>query len=128
MSRIHVCDGVICCVAAPSRAVGAKDSGYNLEYKSINSSTNKNKSVKDVAVNMPNFAFKTGSSLLANMKKTTDVDLSMYKEGLRVVHKKFGHGLILKVEKEGEDLKLDIQFEKSGHKRLMAKFANLEII
>ena len=29
---------------------------------------------------------------------------------------------------EGNDLKLDIDFEKSGKKRLMAKFANLEIL
>ena len=27
-----------------------------------------------------------------------------------------------------EDLKVDINFEKVGHKRLMAKFAKLEII
>ena len=31
-------------------------------------------------------------------------------------------------EPEGEDLKVDINFDKAGHKRLMAKFANLEII
>ena len=29
---------------------------------------------------------------------------------------------------EDIDLKVDIQFEKFGHKRLMAKYANLEII
>ena len=32
------------------------------------------------------------------------------------------------VEPEGEDLKVDINFDKAGHKRLMAKYANLEII
>ena len=31
-------------------------------------------------------------------------------------------------EPEGEDLNVDIDFNKVGHKRLMAKFANLEII
>ena len=44
------------------------------------------------------------------------------------MHKKFGEGIIGKVEAEGEDLKVDIDFTKSGHKRLMAKFANLQII
>ena len=43
-------------------------------------------------------------------------------------HKKFGEGVITKAEPEGNDLKLDIDFEKSGKKRLMAKFANLEIL
>ena len=32
------------------------------------------------------------------------------------------------MEEEGDDYKLDIQFDKSGHKRLMAKFAGLQII
>ena len=32
------------------------------------------------------------------------------------------------VESEGDDLKVDIQFEKFGHKRLMANYAGLEII
>ena len=41
---------------------------------------------------------------------------------------RFGEGNISKIEPEGDDLKLDIQFDKVGHKRLMAKFANLEII
>ena len=54
--------------------------------------------------------------------------LSKYKEGQRIYHKRFGEGNISKIEPEGDDLKLDIQFDKVGHKRLMAKFANLEII
>ena len=41
---------------------------------------------------------------------------------------KFGEGVITKTEPEGDDLKVDIDFEKFGHKRLMAKFSNLEII
>ena len=54
--------------------------------------------------------------------------LSKYQAGVRVFHKKFGEGTINYVEQEGEDLKVDINFDKVGHKRLMAKFANLEII
>lgn len=57
-----------------------------------------------------------------------DVDLSKYKSGVKVYHKKFGEGIINSVETEGEDLKVDISFQKAGHKRLMAKFAGLEII
>ena len=48
--------------------------------------------------------------------------------GQTVYHKKFGEGIINYVEKEGDDLKVDINFDKVGHKRLMAKFANLQII
>jgi DNA helicase-2/ATP-dependent DNA helicase PcrA len=77
------------------------------------------------------FKFRTAESFLNNLGKTpkaADIDLSGYKSGVKVYHKKFGEGIINKVETEGEDLKVDIDFEKVGHKRLMAKFAGLEII
>ena len=78
------------------------------------------------------FAFRTAESFLSNLGKKSSsnnqVDLSKYEAGVRVYHKKFGEGTINKVEPEGEDLKVDINFDKVGHKRLMAKYANLEII
>ena len=77
------------------------------------------------------FQFRTADSFLQNLnkhKKGNDIDLSLYKSGVKVFHKKFGEGIINTVEAEGEDLKVDIDFEKAGHKRLMAKFAGLEII
>ena len=58
----------------------------------------------------------------------TSVDLSKYQVGQRVYHKKFGEGTITKLEQEGNDVKVDLEFDKAGHKRLMAKFAGLEII
>ena len=76
------------------------------------------------------FAFRTADSFLNNLNKSakTSVDLSVYEAGKRVYHKKFGEGTINYVEQEGDDLKVDITFEKSGHKRLMAKFAGLEVL
>ena len=73
---------------------------------------------------------RTAESFLSNLgnKGSKEIDLSQYGEGVRVFHKKFGEGTITKTEPEGEDLKVDINFDKVGHKRLMAKFANLEII
>ena len=108
---------------------GSKDSGNIKTYKidknepkvaAASSSTNNN-----------GFMFRTAESFLNNLTKKssgTNVDLSKYKEGVRIYHKKFGEGVISNVEPEGDDLKVDIQFDKVGHKRLMAKFAKLEII
>ena len=62
-----------------------------------------------------------------NTNTNSNIDISKYDVGVKVYHKKFGEGIIDKVEPEGEDLKVDINFDKVGHKRLMAKFANLEI-
>ena len=74
---------------------------------------------------------RSAESFLSGLEKSTSsesVDLSKYSAGVRVFHKKFGEGVITKTEPEGEDLKVDISFDKVGHKRLMAKFAKLEII
>lgn len=75
---------------------------------------------------------RTADSFLQNLNKpkqvAASIDLSKYVAGERVYHKKFGEGTINYVEPEGDDLKVDISFDKVGHKRLMAKFANLELI
>ena len=77
------------------------------------------------------FAFRSAESFLNNLGNAIspkNVDLSQYESGVRVFHKKFGEGTISNVEPEGDDLKVDITFDKVGNKRLMAKFAKLEII
>ena len=87
-----------------------------------------------VAASSVNKGFSFGRSAesflsgLANKSASKKVDLSQYGEGVKVYHKKFGEGIITNTEPEGDDLKVDISFDKVGHKRLMAKFANLEII
>ena len=74
-----------------------------------------------------NFQYRTAESFLNTLKnKNEEVDLSKYQVGQRVYHKKFGEGVITKLEREDDDLKVDLQFDKVGHKRLMAKFAGLE--
>ncbi len=74
------------------------------------------------------FKFRTAESFLNSLNKQNEIDISQYKEGQRVYHKRFGEGTIGNIEPEGNDLKVDINFDKAGHKRLMAKFAGLEII
>ena len=114
-----------------------KDSPYTWSYRNKNNATVKTYQVNEkepvmAAKNSSNFAFRTAESFLNNLGKKASpsktVDLSQYKAGVRVFHKKFGEGIINLIEPEGEDLKVDINFDKAGHKRLMAKFANLEII
>lgn len=114
-----------------------EDSTFSWSYGNKNDSTIKTSKVGDNSMigntksKVGGFAFKTADNFLNSINKassSTSVDLSQYKIGVSVYHKKFGEGVITGVEQEGEDLKLDINFEKSGHKRLMAKFASLEII
>ena len=80
---------------------------------------------------IPAYQFRTAESFLNSLNQkqaNKEVDVTQFQEGQRVYHKKFGEGTIQKLEEEGDDYKVDIQFDKSGHKRLMAKFAGLEII
>lgn len=74
------------------------------------------------------FNFRSAESFLKKVAANESVNLESFKVGTKVFHKKFGEGVITKTEPEDDDLKVDIDFEKAGSKRLMAKFANLEII
>ena len=119
-----------------------KDSGYSWTYGSKDNGNIKTYKITDkepimatksTNSNSSGILFgKTAESFLNSLGKKLSakntVDLSKYEAGVRVYHKKFGEGTINMVEPEGEDLKVDINFDKAGHKRLMAKYANLEII
>ncbi len=110
------------------------DSPFSWTYGSKNNGNIKSYKVdtgKVVASNNTGVFQRTAESFLSSLGKkpaNANVDLSKYEQGVKVYHKKFGEGIISSVEPENDDLKVDIQFDKFGHKRLMAKYANLEII
>ena len=127
-------------VSRSGKAFGSKsfgDSGFSWSYGNSNGNVKTTK-IGEVASSIG----KSASSGIASFGRTAEsflnglasksakkvVDLSVYDAGVKVYHKKFGEGVITKTEPEGDDLKVDIDFEKFGHKRLMAKFSNLEII
>ena len=119
-----------------------RDSGYKWEYGTSSkvktykldeeSSSYKKSAVAASGVKNANvgFQFRTAESFLNSITKrsNSESDISKYEEGQRVYHKRFGEGTIGKIEPEGDDYKLEIKFDKVGNKRLMAKFAGLEII
>ena len=106
------------------------DSKYNWSYGG-NSKVTTYKVDKSEFSEQPAFSFRTADSFLSELNKKKEVgsvDVSQYKVGQKIYHKKFGEGVITKLDPEGDDYKVDIEFDKVGHKRLMAKFAGLEII
>ena len=114
-----------------------RDTSYKWEYGtgSFNSNPLKTYNIENsqkigVAAKSSNgYAFRTAESFLNSLNKKQETDQTThYEAGQRVYHKKFGEGTINYVEEEGSDYKVDITFDKAGHKRLMAKFAGLEII
>lgn len=76
------------------------------------------------SINAPS-SFRTATFTEVSKPKVTDTN---YNVGDQVEHKKFGVGIITKIEKENDDFKLEIHFKGAGMKRLMAAFANLSKI
>ncbi len=70
-------------------------------------------------------SFKTVESFFEEKKVMKDID---FKVGDKVEHKKFGVGIVKKIEKENDDFKVEIKFENFGMKRLMAAYAELKIL
>ena len=48
--------------------------------------------------------------------------------GQRVLHTKFGEGVILNLEGNGSSMRIQVNFEKAGSKWLVASYANLQLI
>lgn len=110
------------------------DFGYRWSYgkgQTVKTYKMGEKDKKEIqSANDTTFQYRTAESFLSALKNnnSNQIDLSKYKVGQRVYHKKFGEGTITKLEEEGNDIKVDLEFDKVGHKRLMAKFAGLEIL
>ena len=105
------------------------------EYKKVETYiSNRNRVSENVERKVrPNVGI-TVDAFLKNLAGTTipqkaNVASEMkYKVGMEVKHKKFGIGVIENIEPEGDDFKLEIMFDNSGFKRLMANYTPLEII
>jgi DNA helicase-2/ATP-dependent DNA helicase PcrA len=50
------------------------------------------------------------------------------KRGSRVRHPTLGSGVVLELDGQGEDAKITVFFEKAGKRKLVARFANLELL
>jgi DNA helicase-2/ATP-dependent DNA helicase PcrA len=60
--------------------------------------------------------------------KTPEKDTLSYAAGMRVEHKTFGQGLIIKTIPMGNDAMLEIAFDSVGTKKIMAGYAKLKIL
>jgi DNA helicase-2/ATP-dependent DNA helicase PcrA len=55
-------------------------------------------------------------------------DAGSLRPGARVRHPLFGVGTVLRAEGSGDDLKLTVSFAGIGAKRLVARYAGLELL
>jgi DNA helicase-2/ATP-dependent DNA helicase PcrA len=50
------------------------------------------------------------------------------RRGSRVRHPTLGHGVVLELEGQGEDAKITVFFDRAGKRKLIARYANLEML
>ncbi len=66
-----------------------------------------------------------GYGASAGLRQTESAGLKL---GQRVLHKKFGEGIVLSLEGEGERARVEVRFESAGSKWLMQAIAKLDPI
>ncbi|MBL8195253.1 MAG: UvrD-helicase domain-containing protein [Blastocatellia bacterium] len=106
---------------------------FNKQEKDTGSTPNKNTN----RITIPEKTTKTEPSMMTGIdvyatQKLAPVSMSKpitgvttFKPGMRVKHPKYGEGLVLRREGEGEHAKLLISFPGFGQKKIQEKFANL---
>jgi DNA helicase-2/ATP-dependent DNA helicase PcrA len=61
-------------------------------------------------------------------QRFTDDSPGALRLGQRVRHQKFGDGVVLSVEGQGPNARIQVNFERQGTKWLMMGYANLESV
>lgn len=69
-----------------------------------------------------------GSSSIGNVSSGDYISVAEATMGRKVMHEKFGVGIIVSVQNSGDDKKLTIAFDKQGVKVLLLSFAKLKMI
>jgi DNA helicase II / ATP-dependent DNA helicase PcrA len=56
-----------------------------------------------------------------------DQSVTALKTGMRVRHPQFGVGTVVAIEEHNDDLKITVRFATVGVKKLLSKYAKLEL-
>ncbi|MBI2835372.1 MAG: UvrD-helicase domain-containing protein [Acidobacteria bacterium] len=72
--------------------------------------------------------FARESAESASAYEDEDQSLTTLRSGMRVLHPQFGVGMVLDVEPQRDDVKLTIRFQSVGRKKVLAKYARLEVV
>ena len=75
----------------------------------------------------PNLPHKNLKRIIKTSERTNLFDSKLI-IGNIVNHQRFGNGEVVKIEGKGADLKAEIKFSSVGVKKLLLRFAKLEVI
>jgi len=81
-----------------------------------------------VQVSRPAYVPAQRAPSMPSRTRFTDDTPGSLKLGQRVRHAKFGDGVVLNVEGQGQNARVQVNFERQGTKWLMMGYANLEVV
>ena len=115
----------------PSRFITEIDKKYT-SFSSSYSTVSPSKSLKENQ-NFIRFKKPKNKIQLKTLKNNPSVSISNsnyidIKKGDQIIHNRFGKGKVIATEGEGSDKKAEVEFNTSGVKRILLKFAKYKLI
>jgi DNA helicase-2/ATP-dependent DNA helicase PcrA len=101
-----------------------------IKYQSYNRQAISNNDIKS-SIKLPSIGKKYVplKEIQKNSSSSKELtEISQIKEGILINHERFGKGIVLKVEGESPNTRALIQFDMSGQKQLLLKYAKLTIL
>lgn len=123
--------------AMPSIFLGDISEKYlKFENSKITNKENKNQNENNflehtpTKIHTPRKLTKITTKLSTDNQQSTQAQTidCQYKEGQKVHHEKFGRGIVVSIESNTGDTRVEVNFEKEGIKKLLIKFAKLQIV
>jgi len=117
----------------PSRFLHEVDENY-LDFSNAGSMqrTFLGKKTESEGLNLNSYSIPAHSHLkkvsIASKSTIKGDPVGLFKAGLEVQHARFGKGKIVSIDGNGDNKMATIQFEKDGPKKLLLKFAKLQVI
>lgn len=118
----------------PSRFLHEVDEEFlDLSQAGKNQRAFQGKKIESDGLNLNSYSIPAHSHLkkvsIATKTNTAKGDpITSFKTGIEVEHSRFGKGKIVAIDGNGDNKMATIQFEKDGQKKLLLKFAKLNVI
>ena len=89
---------------------------------------NRNSSVSSTSSVSASSSVSSASSVSSSVSSSSGSSFGGLKEGCKIEHQRFGVGIVRKIEGQGENAKATVEFQNSGIKQLLLKYAKYTIL
>lgn len=89
---------------------------------------NRNSSVSSTSSVSASSSVSSASSVSSSVSSSSGSSFGGLKEGCKIEHQRFGVGFVRKIEGQGENAKATVEFQNSGVKQLLLKYAKYTIL